>query len=280
MTLLVVNADDFGLTEGVSRAIVRAHREGIVTSTSVLALGSGFERSSALLADNPALGAGAHLAVVGEDPPLLSSREIPTLVDRRGRLHLSWRRFLPRAATGRIDPADVRREFAAQLDRIADAGIAIDHLDTHQNLHLWPLVRDAVLELGEQRDVRATRVTRSSARGPVGAVVRRLAQALVDQCERRGWAFPMASTGLDGAGHLDTPRMIGALETLAGAGATTAELATHPGEHGDADLVRYRWGYLWGAECDALCSKTVRTAVGELGFELGTFGDLARLRAR
>jgi predicted glycoside hydrolase/deacetylase ChbG (UPF0249 family) len=279
MTLLVVNADDFGLTEGVSRAILRAHHQGIVTSTSVLALAPGFETTARMLADEPALGAGAHLALVGEDPPLLSAREIPTLVDKRGRLHLSWRRFLPLAAAGRIDAGDVRRELSAQLDRIADAGIAIDHLDTHQNLHLWPLVRDVMLELGEQHQVRATRVTRSAAKGPVGVVVRRLARALVDRCDQLGWAYPDASTGLDDAGHLDEPRMVGALQMLAGQPAATAELATHPGEHGDAALTRYRWGYLWGAECDALCSQTVRRAVEDLGFELGTFGDLARARA-
>jgi predicted glycoside hydrolase/deacetylase ChbG (UPF0249 family) len=280
VTLLVVNADDFGLTEGVSRAIVRAHRDGIVTSTSVLALAPGFEKTAVMLSDHPGLGAGAHLAVVGEDPPLLSAREIPTLVDRRGRLRLSWRQFLPLAAAGRIDRDDLRREFTAQFDRIAGAGVAIDHLDTHQNLHLWPSVRDVLLELGERRGVRATRVTRSAAKGPVGSAVRRLARGLVDRCEQTGWAYPHASTGLDGAGHLDTARMVGALEMLARQNAATAELATHPGEHGDADLARYRWGYLWGAECDALCSRTVRDAVNELGFELGTFGDIAKPRTR
>jgi predicted glycoside hydrolase/deacetylase ChbG (UPF0249 family) len=276
MTLLVVNADDFGLTDGVSRAIVRAHIHGIVTSTSVLALGPAFARTAGMLVDHPGLGAGAHLAAVGEDPPLLSSREIPTLVDRRGRLRLSWRKFLPLAATGRIDPTDLRREFEAQLDRIEGAGIVVDHLDTHQNLHLWPVVRGVVLELGNDRGIRATRVTRSAAAGPVGVVVRRLADSLVEVCDRSGWTYPAASTGLDGAGHLDSSRMIGALQHLAGSGAPTAELATHPGEHDDADLARYRWGYLWGGECDALCSPSVRAAVDQLGFELSTFGELTR----
>ncbi|HEX7094516.1 MAG TPA: ChbG/HpnK family deacetylase, partial [Acidimicrobiales bacterium] len=84
--LLIVNADDYGLTAAVSAGILRAHRNGIVTSTSVLALAPGFRQSAAWLLDEPSLGVGAHLALVGEDPPLLSAREIPTLVDRRGRL--------------------------------------------------------------------------------------------------------------------------------------------------------------------------------------------------
>src|SRR4051812_5129885 len=81
--LLIVNADDYGLTPGVSRAIVDGHRDGIVTSTSVIALGPAFAATRPWLDEVPALGTGAHLAAVGEDPPLLSAREIPTLVDRR-----------------------------------------------------------------------------------------------------------------------------------------------------------------------------------------------------
>jgi chitin disaccharide deacetylase len=98
MALLIVNADDYGLTEGVSTAILRAHRDGIVTSTSVLAIAPAFDRTSGWLAEAPTLGIGAHLALVGEDPPVLTAREIPTLVDGRGRLAMSWRTFLPKAA--------------------------------------------------------------------------------------------------------------------------------------------------------------------------------------
>lgn len=280
MPLLIVNADDYGLTEGVSRAILRAHSGGIVTSTSVLAIAPAFERTAAWLADAPTLGTGAHLAAVGEDPPVLTAREIPTLVDRNGRLPMSWRSFLPRMAAGRIDPDDVYREFGAQLDRIQAAGVEIDHFDSHQNLHLWPAVRDVVLRLGDERGVNAVRVTRSDGRRLVGNVVRRLSAALVRRCDVAGWAYPAASTGLDEAGHLDVGAMVQSLTRLAAVGAPTAELATHPGEREDPALARYRWGYTWGDELEALCSATVRTAVDELGFEPATFDDLRRSAAR
>lgn len=273
--LLIVNADDYGLTTGVSRAILRAHREGIVTSASVLCLAPGFDETVGWLDDVGTLGTGAHLAVVGEDPPLLSRREIPTLVDGRGALPYSWRQFLPMMAARRIDPDDVRREFAAQIERLEQAGVAIDHLDTHQNLHLWPAVRDAVMALGDERGVRVIRVTRSSARSVVGAVVSRLARRLEVRCDRAGWTYAAASTGLDEAGHLDPSAMVTALYRLRATGGPSAELATHPGEAGDPDLARYEWDYQWGDELEALCSPVVRRAVDELDFRLGTFGDLA-----
>jgi chitin disaccharide deacetylase len=275
--LLVVNADDFGLTEGVSRAILDAHRRGVVTSTSVLALGPGFTTSAAWLADAPALGVGAHLAAVGEDPPLLSAAEVPTLVDRRGRLRLSWRQFLPLAAAGRIDPADLRREFTAQLKAITDAGVTIDHLDTHQNLHLWPMVRDVLVDVGEASGVRALRVTRSARHGPIGQVVRRLARQLESVADDHSWRYPMASTGFDEAGALDVDGMCAALKRLrAEAGDDgSAELATHPGELTAAERGRYRWNYSWEAEFTSLCSSEVRATIDQLGFRLGTFADLS-----
>jgi predicted glycoside hydrolase/deacetylase ChbG (UPF0249 family) len=272
--LLVVNADDYGLTEGVSRAILHAHREGIVTSTSLLTLTPAFATTVRWLADAPELGCGAHLAAVGEDPPLLSAREVPTLVDKNGRMWSSWRVFLPRAAAGRIDPDDLRREFGAQIEAITSAGVEIDHLDTHQNIHLWPMVADVVLDLGEAQGVRTVRVTRSTERGPVGLTVRRLAARLESRLAARGWRWPEASTGLDEAGCLDLGAMVTAIDRLAATGARTAELATHPGGPDDHERHRYRWEYQWEDEYAALRSDTVRTAVTELGFSLGTFSDL------
>jgi len=276
--LLIVNADDYGLTLGVSRGILDAHRDGIVTSTSVLALTPAFAASAAWLAGAPDLGTGAHLALVGEDPPLLGAREIPTLVDAKGRLHLSWRQFLPRAAARRIDPDDMRRELAAQLERIEGAGITIDHLDTHQNLHLWPSVRDVVMDLGAARGITVIRVTRSVARSPVGVVVSRLARDLEGRCDRSGWTYAAASTGLDEAGNLDQRAMVDALRRLYATGAASAELASHPGENLDPDLARYQWDYQWGDELAALRSPAVRDEIDALGFRLGTFGDLAAVR--
>ena len=90
----------------------------------------------------------------------------------------------------------------------------------------------------------------------------------------RGWAYAGASTGLDEAGHLDIPAMVAALGRLAATGAAAAELATHPGAHDDPDRVRYRWAYQWDDEYVALRSATVRAAVDELGFRLGTFAEL------
>lgn len=275
--LLIVNADDYGLTAGISRAIVRAHREGIVTSTSALAVGPAFVRTAAWLDDVPGLGVGAHLAAVGEDPPLLSAREIPTLVDGRGRLDVSWRRFLFRAALWRVDPADVEREFSAQLQLLT--GILgrgrLTHLDTHQHLHLWPSIGQAVITLAERWRVPAARATRSLGRGPLDWAVDRLGRRFARQAHAAGLRTPAAFAGFGEGGELVASRLVATIDRLAASGVPTVELGVHPGEHGDPDLVRYPWSYRWGDETNALVSPGVRAAVAEGGFTLGSFAALA-----
>jgi predicted glycoside hydrolase/deacetylase ChbG (UPF0249 family) len=272
--LLIVNADDYGLTPAVSRAILRSHRDGIVTSTSVLALAPGFAPSVASLRDTGGIGVGAHLAAVGEDPPLLSGREVPSLVDRRGRLASSWRVFLPRMAAGRIDPEDLRREFTAQIERITGAGLRPGHVDTHQHLHLWPAVGEVVLDVAERAGITAIRIIRSAERSPVGVTVRRLGRRLERRAAARGVRFPAVASGLDEAGTLDRPRLERAIDRLAATGAASAELATHPGEGDDPDLRRYDWGYVWAEELAGLTDPAVRRRVEDAGFRLGTYADL------
>ena len=271
---LIVNADDFGLTTAVSEGILRAHQHGVVTSTSILVLAPAFATTAPWLRDVDRLGIGAHLAVVGEDPPLLTAREIPSLVDARGYLPTSWRQLLPRVAARRIDLADVEREWRAQLDAITAEGLAVDHLDSHQHVHVFPGLCDVAIRLAKARSIPAVRVTRSAANGPVGRVMRRLGNRFADRAASEGLLFPGDSAGLDEAGALDEAAVLTALVRLAGSGAAVVELSGHPGNEADPDRHRYDWNYRWGAELDALCALSVRNAINRHGFTLGTYRDL------
>lgn len=271
--LLIVNADDYGLTEQVSRGILRGHREGIITSTSVLALAPAFASAGKWLLDEERIGVGVHLATVGEDPPLLSAREVPTLVDRHGRLPTSWRVFVARATAGRIDAADLAREFRAQLEVVRDLGLTVTHLDSHQHLHLWPLVREVVLDLAVDSGVPAVRVPRSTTAFP-GAGVNLLAGELARRAAARGLRFPGQAAGVDEAGTMTAEHIERALARLSASGASAVELSAHPGEPDDPDRFRYDWEYRWGDELAALTSDAARAAVMRHGFVLGTYGDL------
>lgn len=272
---LVVNADDYGLTTRVSEGILRGHRDGIITSTSVLVLAPAFAATAPLLAQVDGIGIGVHLAAVGEDHPLLSAKEIPTLVDSRGRLAADWRRFLARAARGLIDIEDLRREFTAQLEAVQQLGLPLDHLDTHQHLHLWPDVADVVIDLAQQAGVAAVRVPRSGRRGPLGIGVNRLSLRLAATMERSGIQVSGASAGLDEAGRMDQTALARTLDRLVATGASSLELFVHPGEDDDPERGRYAWNYRWGAELDALTGPEAKEAVTSRGIVLATYATVA-----
>ena len=272
--LLIVNADDYGLTEGISRGILHGHREGIVTSTSAIALGPAYPKVASWLADEGDLGVGVHLAAVGEDPPLLSAREIPTLVGRRGRLCASYSQFVARAALGRIDPAELQLEFTAQLESVLELGLPLTHLDAHQHLQLWPSVCRVVLDLAIAFDIPAVRVPRFRSINPVGLGVTLLGWRLARAAGRAGLRFPRDAVGIECAGRLDEQRLPKVLARLAARHQPAVELTVHPGEGDDVDRSRYHWGYRWEDELAALVGPVARRAVVSAGFTLATYADL------
>lgn len=272
--LLIVNADDYGLTERISAGILRAFREGIVTSTSALAIGPAWPKVAHWLAAEEGLGVGVHLAAVGEDPPLLSAPEIPTLVDRRGRLHESYKGLVARMVAGRVDPADLEREFTAQLEAVLDLGVPVGHLDAHQHLHLWPPVGRVVLALACRFGIPAVRVPRYRGFSPLAVGVTVLGRRLAAGARRSGLRYPHDGTGIEIAGRLDQRCLPDVLARLAAHGAASVELTVHPGEGDDPDRHRYDWGYRWADELEALTTDAARQAVARNGFTLATYRDL------
>jgi chitin disaccharide deacetylase len=271
--LLIVNADDFGLTPGLCQAILRAGSCGIVTSTSALANGPALPHAAASLRDS-GLGVGAHLALVGHQGPVLTAREVPSLVDRRGDLAPSWRPFLTRCALGRVDPDDVRREFTAQVEALRSNGLTLTHLDAHQNLHLWPSIARVTVELACSSGVGAMRVTRSAGRSPIALGVRHFSRNLEARARKANVRFPRATAGFDESGRLDLAHLRGAIERFAALRVSSAELVCHPGHSSDDELGALGWDYRGQDELDALVSNEARVMVERAGFRLGTFADL------
>ncbi|GIG40683.1 ChbG/HpnK family deacetylase [Cellulomonas phragmiteti] len=272
--LLVVTADDLGLTPGVNEAVRRAHVDGVVTATSLLAVGTAFDDAARVLREHPTLELGAHLALVGEDPPLLTAREVPTLVDRDGRFPLSYRTVVARGLAGRIDPDDVRRELGAQLERVRGVGVPVTHLDTHQHTHLWPVVGRVVTELALAAGVPAVRLPRSRALGVAGAGVGALGVGLRRRLARAGLTTTDDYAGLDEAGAMDEDRLLATLRAAAARGARTLEVNAHPGVPDDPATDRFAWGYRWVDELAALTSPRTRAQVDACGYRLTGFAGL------
>lgn len=130
MKYLIPNADDFGYTRDVNDGIIHAHRQGILTATTIMATGSAFDHAAALARENRTLDVGVHLVLVG-------SEGLPATVFQLAR----------QIALGRISIFD---ELARQVRKVRNAGIWPSHLDTHKHTHLLPPVLSAVARIASE----------------------------------------------------------------------------------------------------------------------------------
>jgi predicted glycoside hydrolase/deacetylase ChbG (UPF0249 family) len=154
---LIINADDFGLTLGINRAIAELHEAKALTSTTLMATGPAFSDAVAVAHAHPTLGVGCHI-VLTDGTPVSQPDTIPTLLgpDRKT-LRPSLIDFIQALLRGTIRQDDIEREALAQIQKIQQAGINITHLDTHKHTHLFPAVARPLLRVAEHCGIRAIR---------------------------------------------------------------------------------------------------------------------------
>lgn len=157
MRRLIINADDFGLTAGVNRAIVEGHLNGVVSSTTVMACGQRFEDAAALARQAPGLSVGCHLVLV-DGTPAASAAQIPSLIGASdGHFREKLLNFACLALAGKLDPGQIEAEAMAQIQKLQKAGIAVSHLDSHKHTHMFPVVLRGMLGAAKKCGVRAIR---------------------------------------------------------------------------------------------------------------------------
>lgn len=164
MRRLIVNADDFGLTTGVNRAIVEGHRAGIVTSATIMANARAYDDARTLSEATPTLHTGCHVVLIdgqpisaggesllnGASPTRDSAHETP-------RFRTSLKDFARAAVGKKISASEIQKEAEAQIGRIQAAGINVSHVDSHKHTHMFPQVLRPVLKAAKSLGVRAVR---------------------------------------------------------------------------------------------------------------------------
>ena len=158
---LIVNADDFGMSRGITDGIVLAHRYGFVTSTSLMVNMPASEYAVSRLAAVPRLSVGIHLNITA-GRPVLPAQKVPTLVDAEGKFHraaaMSRRLWLWRAAGHEIEA-----EFRAQIEWMKERGLIPTHADSHQHMHIYPAAIGPFIRSLTAEGIRCTRAPRSVA---------------------------------------------------------------------------------------------------------------------
>lgn len=284
MKKLIINADDFGLYEGINQGIIRGHQSGCITSTSIMPNGKAFEDAITLSRANPHLGIGVHLTLVGEKP-LNDPAKVASLVDKDGLLPSSYIQFLLRFILGQVRLEEVRRELLAQVRKVAAAGIPITHLDSHQHLHVVPGIVDIVVDIAKEFNIKAIRIPGEPYLflgnypfTPVRVVARagltflsRLAKAKVKQS---GLAAPDHFFGMLAGGNMREEYLVHILDNLPEG---VSEIMMHPGSPGsDAAALNqsYGWNLHWQAELDAVTSGRVCGLIREKNVRLVSFKEL------
>lgn len=147
--LLIINADDFGLTPAVNRSIAELFELGLISSTTVMATGRAYEEASKLVRGGSIPDCGLHLTLTSSLPtspatPTLPASEVPSLVDKYGHFYLSRDDFFANAR-----PEEAEREAIAQIERVMSDGVDLTHLDSHEGtLQLRPEFAEIYIRLG------------------------------------------------------------------------------------------------------------------------------------
>jgi hopanoid biosynthesis associated protein HpnK len=287
---LIVNADDFGFTRGVNRAIVEAHTSGVVTSSTLMANGSAFEQAAQMAKTVPSLSVGCHVVLL-DGEPVLDTQNIRTLasqVSGRARFRDGLKSFAALALTGRLDPDEIEAEASAQIRKVQSAGISVSHVDTHKHTHLFPAVLRPLLRAAAACGVRAVRNPFGSRR-PLRShelfarpglwtryaevrILRGFAGKFRTAVDREGFVTPDGTLGIVVTGALDE-KLFRALAENTPEG--TWEFVCHPG-HNDDDLrtARTRLRESRESELAVLTRPEARQLLLQEGIKLISYQDL------
>ena len=268
---LIVNADDFGRSHSINEAVIRAHREGILTSASLMTNEPGFDEAVKLANENPKLGVGLHLTLLCGHAAL-PPEKIPGLVNPRGEFSenpvaTGFRYFFNRSLR---EP--LRAEIHAQFARFHATGLPLDHVDGHLHLHLHPVVFGILMADAEKLGIQRMRFTRDclarSRRMARGRWFYRISHAAIYQwlsnrarepLRQRGIRHAQITFGLLQDSLVDEDYILKLLPELPPG---DSELYSHP----SLDEFKH--------EFDALVSPRVKEQINRLGIELIRYQDL------
>jgi chitin disaccharide deacetylase len=286
MKELIINADDFGLSSGANRGIIKAWQEGILTSASLMVGGQAFEEAVDLAHENPDLQVGLHLTLV-QGRAVVTKQGLPALADANGDFGndpvLAGMRYYF------IKPLkkQLRAEIEAQIRRCVDAGIRLSHVDGHLNIHMHPVVFDILCELMPKYGIESFRLSRENLSANLAAdrerVVGKCADAFIfaslakrcrSRLDRLGISYAGEVKGLLNSGRMTEDYLLKALDSV-GDGLT--EIYFHPGCRPCAELDRWMPTYRHDDELAALTSRQVIGKLDSLGIRLRNYrGEVKR----
>lgn len=284
MRYLIVNADDFGLTAGASRAVIEAHLRGIVTSTTVMANMPTFNEAIRLAKGHPSLGVGLHFNIT-EGLPVTEASRIGSLLTESGEFFGTSTALLRQALIGKLSVNEIEIELRAQIEKVLQTGLQLTHVDSHKHSHALPPVCEAIAKVIGEYGIRAVRLPRERWRFPrrnlsaklikqsIGAFgLAQLCRFSESKLRRAGVKTADAFFGVTQTGFWSKSWLLNLIATLPEG---VSELMTHPG-YDDAELRRANTRLIESraTEFSLLTNSEVVAAVRESGVRLISYAQL------
>ena len=274
---LLLSADDFGLSPAVNEGVERAHRDGLLSTASLMVAGAAADDAVARARRLPGLRVGLHVVAV-EGPSVLPPAEIPLLVGADGWFPSDQLRLGLRYAVRPAVRRQLAREIGAQFDAFAATGLRLDHATAHKHMHLHPTVGALLIAAGRRHGLPALRVPCEPAldrADPIGArAMRRWTGLLRRQARAAGIAVNRRCFGIAWSGHMTAERVRSLVPRLPdGLSEIYFHPAVHPTTGRDALLDRLMPGYEHAAELDALCDPALPELLRAADVRLSCWSD-------
>ena len=282
MKQLIVNADDFGLHPLINAGIIKGHQEGFITSTSLMPSAPCWQEAVRLAKENPRLGIGVHLTLVGGVPSVLPKEKVSSLLDDDGFFLPDYVAFAKRYYSGAVKRSELEAELRAQLERALSCGVNITHIDSHQHTHVLPGINSLVLKLSNEYNIIRVRIPKEGYfftggfQTGVGRLIGRsglsfCADMAALRADSLGLRHPQHFYGMLAGGHLNAQLIANILRQLP---EDVSEIMTHPGLDSAALGKAFSWQYHWREELDAYLDAGNKALLKELVIEPVSFTAL------
>ena len=281
MKYLIVSADDLGLSESITRGIIKGYEEGIVTSLNIIPAGEAFYDAMELIRAVKPKEISAHLTLT-EPGPVTEADKVPSLLTKEGSFHESYPGFLIDFFSGKIDLGQIYIELKNQLERLKTSGLPITNLSSHQHIHMLPGILEIFIRLAKEYNIPSIRYPRKDVLLYPYLLQKIFKKIILGYFSgKMKKAFDEASIrytdnflGFLDSGNIREELLIKMLSTLPEG---TTELVTHPGFISSYVLDRCIFHRHCETDLAALTSRRVKKTIADKGIKLISFGEFAKL---
>jgi chitin disaccharide deacetylase len=275
MKRLIITADDFGLTTSINDGIISSVNDGIVTSISMISAGEAFNDAVSLLHRHKILSVGAHLALT-EVSPVLPRTLTSSIVTASGKFYRHYINLLPRVFFHLARKHEIYLELKAQIERILKTGIKIDHISSHEHIHIFPGLMEIFIYLSREFNIPSIRYPHKETATSTNsiyktAILSYLGHNMLRKLSKSGLKHTDHFSGLINSGKLKEDTLSNIIRSLKDG---TTELVCHPGRLGPEIESRYPFHKNCELELKALTNPETREVINENAIKLISYSEL------